>query len=161
MKVLGQLFLLFTVVSIVELYLLFRIAEITSWWVAVAMVLVPGMLGAWLAKREGARAFRAVVEAFATGHEPGGAILDGAMVLIASAFLITPGTLSDIAALLLLVPAVRRRVRGLVGARIRRAVERRIASGQVQVFGAGVPRPGGGGGSYEIIDAEDVRPPRP
>lgn len=155
MRVLGKLFLLFTVVSAVELYLLFKLAQITSWWVAVAMVLVPGMLGAWLAKREGAKAFRAIVAALTAGREPATAFLDGAIVLVASAFLVTPGTLTDIVGLLLLIPAVRARVRGVVGHRIRRAIEQRVASGEIHVFS-----PRGFGDSYEVIDADDIHPPR-
>ena len=63
MKTVGKLFLLFTVVTTVEFVLLLKLADATSWWVSVAMIVIPGLVGAWLLKREGAKAFRAVAEA--------------------------------------------------------------------------------------------------
>jgi UPF0716 protein FxsA len=159
MKTLGKLFLLFTVVSIVEVYLLLELAKATSWWVSVATVLVPGMVGAWLAKREGARALRQIREAVVLGEEPARAILDGVIVLVASVLLITPGVLTDITGILLLVPPVRRRVREIAGRRVRAYIDRKMERGSVLVYGGGSRSPTFDEGPFEIIDAEDVAKP--
>ena len=156
MKLLARLFLLFTLVTIVELYLLLKLAEVTNWWVTVAMVVVPGLVGAWLAKREGIKAFRGIREAASLTREPTGAILDGVIVLLAATLMITPGVLTDLTGLALLLPPVRRRVAVVVRTRFRRWLDRHVASGPVNVDLGRF----GGGGTYEVIDAEDIPRPR-
>jgi UPF0716 protein FxsA len=158
-KIVARLFLLFTLVSVVEVYLLLKVAQITSWWVTAAMVFVPGILGAWLAKREGAKAIREVGAALSLQREPTEAILDGAIVLVAAAFLIAPGVLTDLTGLALLVPPVRRMVREAIRARVRRAIDRKIASGGIRMVDFRNFGPMGGR-DYDVIDAEDI-PKRP
>jgi UPF0716 protein FxsA len=152
-KTVTKLFLLFTVLTTVELVLLFKVAEWTSWWVTVGMVFIPGLVGAWLAKREGGRALRAIRDAIALGREPASAILDGAIVLVAATLLLTPGVLTDVAGVLLLIPTIRRPVRELVSHRLRASIERRVASAQVTYFSSRVD----GDSRYEVIDADDIR----
>jgi len=159
MRTLGKLFLLFTVVTVVEWFLLLKLAEYTSWWVTIATVIVPGVVGAWLAKREGARAIRQIRDSFVSGAEPSRAIMDGALVLIASAFLITPGVLTDITGLLLLIPPVRARVRQYVGHRVGAAVKRRINEGSINVVYGNQTRSPFADGPFEVIDAEDIQKP--
>ena len=144
MKTVARLFLLMTVVTMVELFLLLKLGQLTSWWVTVAMIVVPGLLGAWLARREGARALGAIREAMSLQREPAGAILDGVIVLVAAVLLMTPGVLTDLTGLALLVPPVRLVVREYAKRRLRSALDRRIASGSVHV------------GGYEVIDADDI-----
>jgi UPF0716 protein FxsA len=162
MRTLGKLFFLFTVISVIELYLLFELAQMTSWAVTIATVLVPGIAGAWLARREGAKALRSIREALLLGQEPTDAIMNGAAVLVASTLLIAPGVLTDVAGLCLLLPGVRRPVLGFARRRIREAVDRRLRSGNVVVFGGAPYVPRYDEGPHEIIDAEDIpRPGRP
>ncbi|MBI4853203.1 MAG: FxsA family protein [Acidobacteria bacterium] len=134
MKLLAKLTLLFTVVTIVETYLLFLIAQYTSFWVSVAMIVFPGMLGAYLARREGRQAFARLKAALRFEQEPTSAVLDGAILLVAAAFLITPGTLTDITALLLMIPAVRRPIREYIKKRVQKAIENQIGSGTAKFF---------------------------
>lgn len=164
MKTLGKLFLLFTVVTVVELYLLLKLAEFTNWWVTIATIILPGLLGAWLAKREGTKALRKIREALSLTREPTGALIDAAIVLVAGAFLITPGVLTDLTGLALLLPPVRKPVRAYIQRRIRNAIDRKIASGRLQFFSRGM---GGFGsdpdeepGRFDVIDANDIRPNR-
>lgn len=152
MKIVARLFLIFTIVTAAELYLLLKLAELTSWWVTVAMIIVPGLVGAWLAKREGMKALAAIRDAMALAREPAGAILDGVLVLVAGAFLITPGVLTDIAGLALLVPPVRRVVREMVRTRVKKAIDRRLADGSIRVGGFDTMRRP----DYDVIDAEDI-----
>lgn len=152
MKVIAKLFLLFTLVAAVEVFLLLRLAQATSWWVTVATILVPGIVGAWLARREGMKALAGVREAASLAREPGGAILDGAIVLVAATLMIAPGVLTDLTGILLLVPPVRKGVREYARARLGRAIGRRMASGSINIVDFG-PR---GGAPYDVIDAEDI-----
>lgn len=107
MRLLLKLFLLFTLVPIVELLLLFVIADYTSWKVTLALVIATGIGGAWLARNQGGRAIRRLREQLRAGQIPDGAITDSALILVASALLLTPGVLTDIFALTLMIPWTR------------------------------------------------------
>jgi len=123
------LFLLFVVVPFVDLVLLLRVGSVLGFWPAVAFTIAMGILGAWLAKREGLRVWRAWRQALAELRTPDEGIIDGVLVIAGGALLITPGLITDAAGFLLLVPPTRRLVAGVV----RRAVDRRIASGRLHV----------------------------
>ena len=129
----GRLFLLFTLVPLVELALLIRIGEWLGVLPTVALVLATGVVGAALARREGVRTWRRVQEELEAGRVPGGELLHALMVVVSGAFLVTPGVLTDVAGLGLLV----RPVRELVIGRVRRSLETRVREGSVHVFGAG------------------------
>jgi UPF0716 protein FxsA len=107
---LFRLFLLFTLIPLVELILLVWIALQTNWMVTLAMIFLPGLLGAWLARREGLRCLREVRRQVLQGELPSGTLLEGLLILVAGALLITPGVLTDLAGFALLIPPVRRRV---------------------------------------------------
>lgn len=161
MKTIGKLFLLFTIVTTVELVLLLKLAELTNWWVSAAMIVIPGLVGAWLLKREGAKAFRAVVEAMSLQREPTTVILDGVLILIASVLLITPGVLTDLTGLALLIPAVRAVAREAIRRRVRTAVDQKLSEGRIRMatFDGYDNAPFGGARHAEVIDAEDIPKP--
>ncbi len=103
-----RLLLLFTLVPLVELVLLLILADKTSWQFTLALVLFTGVVGAALARHEGLRCLRRVQQKLAAGELPGDALLDGLMILLAGALLITPGVLTDLVGFALLLPAFRR-----------------------------------------------------
>ena len=130
--------LLFVAVPLLELALLLGLARLTSPWVTLGTVLVTGVVGGWLARREGLRTLARFRADTAAGRLPADPLLDGAMVLVAGAFLLTPGILTDAAGFALLIPGVRRAVRsGLKGYLAHRV--------SVRVLGPGAtaPRPRG------------------
>lgn len=114
-----RLLLLFTLVPVAELWLLVWVAQRTNWAAALGMILLPAILGSWLARHEGLRCLRAVQEQIAQGELPTDSLLDGLLILVAGALLITPGLLTDAAGLLLLIPPLRRLVRRYLVRRIR------------------------------------------
>jgi len=124
---------LFVVVPLVELYLLLWIGRFIGFWPTVGIVLVTGLLGSTLAKREGLKVWRAWQRSLETLTPPEQGVVDGVLVLIGGALLITPGVLTDMLGLMLLIPTTR----GLVAARVRRAIDRRIAAGRLQVVQSG------------------------
>ena len=121
--------LLFVVVPLVELYLLLQIASLIDFWPTVGLVVVTGIIGGTLAKLEGLRVLRAWREAFQTMTPPEQGVLDGVLVLAGGALLVTPGVLTDIVGLLMLIPPTRR----FIARRVRGLVDRAIETGRVQV----------------------------
>jgi UPF0716 protein FxsA len=119
-----RLLLLFTAVPLVELALLLEIGQRVGLPATLALVLGTGVLGAWLAKREGLRTLTRVREEMAAGKLPADALLDGLLILIAGAVLLTPGLLTDLFGFVLLIPGSRRAIRRRVAARLRRSLER-------------------------------------
>ncbi len=134
------LFLAFTVVPLLELYLLIGIGRQVGVLPTLGMVLVSGLAGAWLAKREGRRVLRDWRAATAQGRLPEEGILSGALVLAGGVLLVTPGVLTDVLGFLLLIPVTRR----FIAARLRRGLERRMQAGTLRVThfgGVGFPGP--------------------
>ncbi len=156
------LFLLFTVVPVVELYLLLQVGAVIGGWPTVGLVLFTGAVGAALARREGLRVLRDWQTALGAGRLPSEGVLSGLLVLVGGVLLVTPGLLTDVAGFSLLVPWTRRVVAGW----LRRWAKTRLQVAQVQMqvasapFG-GVPRPSAEAG--DVVDVEVLphdRPPR-
>jgi UPF0716 protein FxsA len=134
----GKLFLLFTVVPIVDLWLLLRIGRAIGVVPAVVLILATGLLGAALARAEGARVLGAWRRSLAEGRMPEEGVLSGALVLVGGVLLVAPGVLTDLAGLALLFPPTRRVAADALRGWVRRKVER----GQVRVVTFdGPPRP--------------------
>ncbi len=141
-----RLLLLFTAVPLVELALLLLIGRRVGLVATILLVLGTGVLGAWLAKSEGFKAFYRVREEMAAGRLPAEALLDGLLILIAGAVLLTPGLLTDLAGFALLTPFGRRAVRRAVAERMRRALQQPGAPTQrVIVVEPDPPEPPQGG----------------
>jgi UPF0716 protein FxsA len=108
--VLGRILLCVILVPLVELVLLTQLHQRTSLLTTVVVVLITGIVGANLARRQGLHVWRKIHEQTAAGKVPSQEILDAVMILLAGAFLITPGLLTDCVGFSLLVPGVRRRL---------------------------------------------------
>lgn len=134
MKLIGKIFLLFTLSTALELYLLLLLTNATSIWLTVALTIFSGMLGAYLLRREGLRAIAQIGAVFRLEKEPADAILDGAVVLVAAAFLITPGVLTDMAGLLLMLPIVRRPLVQYLKKRFQRSIEKQMQAGTLHII---------------------------
>jgi UPF0716 protein FxsA len=134
MKLLGKLFLLFTIITAVETYLLVLLTQYTNIWATIAMIIIPGMLGAYLVKREGRQAISRIKAALRLEQEPTTAVLDAALLLVAAAFLITPGVLTDLTGLLLMIPALRRPIREYIKNRVKQMIDNQINSGAMKFF---------------------------
>jgi len=117
------LLVLFLVVPFVELYVIIQVGHVLGVVPTLALLVAISMLGASLCKREGLAVVRRIQEQVAERRLPGVALLDGALVLLAGALLLTPGFITDAVGLLLLLPPVR------AGGRLilKRALLRRVA----------------------------------
>ncbi len=129
---------LFLVVPLAELAVIAEVSDRLGLLDTIAVLVLVSLAGAWLVKREGLGVWHRVHEQVANGRVPGRELLDGAIVLVAGALLLTPGFLTDIVGLLLLLPPVRAAVA---------ATARRRFGNRVEVVGIR-------SGSTRVIDIE-------
>ena len=118
------LFVIFIVVPIVELYVIIQVGGAIGTWPTIALLIADSILGAWLLRSQGRAAWARFNEALANRRPPAREVFDGAMIILGGAFLLTPGFITDILGLFLLLPPTRAIVRGFAG---------RIAKGNVYV----------------------------
>ncbi len=145
---LFNLILLFTLLPLVELALLIWIGTKTSLLFTICLVLTTGLVGASLARWQGWRIVRRIQNELAAGRMPADAMVDGLLILVAGAFLVTPGVITDLAGIVLLVPPLRAIVKRRVAASLRRHI--RVESVGGSGFQTGAP------GRDQIIDAEVI-----
>src|SRR5688500_14258051 len=136
---------LFLVVPIVELAIAIQVGRWIGALPTIVLLIAESMLGAWIVRREGAAAWRALTESAQSGRPPTRELADAVLVLVGGTLLLTPGFLTDIVGFLFVIPATRRLVRGPVSRWLGRAVARRVVAGGGGPFVAfgGVP-PGAG-----------------
>ena len=103
----GRLLLLFILVPLADLMLLLMIAGWTHWTTTVLLVLMSGFAGAWLAKRQSNALGMRIRDQMVQNMVPSNLLTDGAIIIFAAALLITPGLITDLAGLTLLIPFTR------------------------------------------------------
>jgi len=102
-----KLFLAFTLIPMIELYLLIKLGAVIGAFNTLLLVIFTGAAGAYLARLQGLQVMFRVRERLQEGEMPAEDMLDALIILIAGIVLLTPGLLTDIAGLLLLLPSVR------------------------------------------------------
>lgn len=102
-----RLLLLFTLVPLVELYLLIRLGRYIGVGATVAIVIGTGVVGAWLTRMQGLRVLRELRQRIESGQMPTGPLIDGLLIFVAGAVLLTPGLITDACGFLLLTPRFR------------------------------------------------------
>ncbi len=102
-----KLFLAFTLVPFLEIYLLIKIGAYIGAFNTVMIVILTGFLGALLARYQGLQTILRVREHLDRGEIPASEMLDALLILVAGIVLLTPGFLTDIAGLILLIPRTR------------------------------------------------------
>ena len=119
-----KLFLAFTIIPIIEIYLLIEIGSMFGALTAVALVILTGFLGAFLARMQGLQTLYRIQESLREGRMPSGELLDALLIGIAGLVLLTPGFLTDSAGFLLLIPSTRNAIKNW----LRRQIELRYMS---------------------------------
>ena len=160
--VLLALLVVFIVVPLAELYVIIKVGEAIGAPLTILILLLDSVLGSMLLRSQGRAVWRRFNETVRAGRVPHSEIIDGVLVIFGGAFLITPGFITDVIGVVLLVPPTR----ALVRRGVRRAIERRAvvtATGGVAGRRPGDERPGTGydvDGTATEVDLESRRLPR-
>ena len=120
---LGLLILAFVAVPILELVLLLRLGDALGFLPTLLLILLTGVAGAALARSQGLSVLNSMRRELGAGQLPVARVVDGALILAAGLLLLTPGVLTDVVGLLLLVPPLRALARRGLAARMRKLVE--------------------------------------
>jgi UPF0716 protein FxsA len=110
----GVLVLLFLVVPLAELYVIIQVGQAVGALNTIGLLILISAAGAWLVKREGMSVWKRFQRQVEAGAVPGKEMADGVMVLFAGALLMSPGFLTDLLGIALLLPPVRAGVRGVL-----------------------------------------------
>jgi len=102
-----KLFLAFTLVPFIEIYLLIKIGAQVGAFNTILIVILTGLLGASLARLEGIKTMTKVRESLNRGELPAEEMLDAMLIFVAGVVLLTPGFITDLTGLALLVPQAR------------------------------------------------------
>ncbi len=127
------LVLVFIAVPLIELYIIVETAGSIGTLQTIALLVLVSVVGAWMVKAQGLAVLWRVRGKLAEGRMPGKELVDGALVLLAGALMLTPGFVTDGVGLLLLFPPTRMAIRPLVIRRFRR---------RVAYYGPEAPGPG-------------------
>lgn len=122
-----RLFLLFTIIPVIEVWLLIKIGRGFGALPTVAILVAISMSGAWLARSQGVNILVSIRQELAAGRLPAAHILDGAFILAGGILLLTPGFFTDFIGLFFLFPVSRRLLKIWLG----RWLEQRLRSGSI------------------------------
>jgi UPF0716 protein FxsA len=138
------LFTIFILVPLIEIYVLIQVGQVIGPWWTILLLVLDSILGTWLIKREGGRAWRALRDALDSGRMPGTELADGALILIGGTLMLAPGFVTDAFGILLILPPTRPVFRRLLTT----LVARRVV--------LNVTRPGPGPSSGPVVRGEVV-----
>jgi UPF0716 protein FxsA len=135
---------------VVELAVMIQVGSWIGGWEMLALLVMVTFLGVWIVKQQGLGAWSRIRRDLAEGRVPGPAIVDGALILAAGVLFVIPGFVTDVMAVVLLLPPVRSLCRVALSRRFRVVAALHTASGSVH---------DGRGGAYDVDSR--VRPPSP
>ena len=137
---------LFVGVPLLEIFVLIQVGQVIGPWWTILLLVLDSIIGTWLIRREGGKAWRALRLALETGRMPARELADGALILVGGTLMLSPGFVTDALGILLIVP-------------VTRPVARRVLTQLItrRLLGTGnAKRPGpGSGGSVvrgEVVD---------
>jgi UPF0716 protein FxsA len=140
----ARLFLLFSIVPFIELFLLLTVGREIGVVPTVGMIILTAVIGAALAKREGLRVYTEWQRAISEMRVPEEGITSGLLVLVGGALLIAPGVLTDVVGILLMIAPIRRVLARFIEGRVRKHLDavRQAEAAGVPFGGAASAGPG-------------------
>jgi UPF0716 protein FxsA len=145
----AVLFTVFIVVPLIEIYVLVQVGQVIGAWWTILLLVLDSLLGTWLIRREGGRAWAALNDALRNGRMPARELADGALILTGGTLMLAPGFVTDALGVLLILPPTRPLFRHLLTT----LAARRMTPD--------VTRPGPGPGSGPVVRGEVVDDDRP
>ncbi len=97
----------FVVMPIVEIFVLIQVGQVIGAWWTVVLLVADSILGGWLIRREGGRAWRALQTALESARMPSTELADAALILLGGALMLSPGFVTDAFGVLLILPLTR------------------------------------------------------
>ncbi|MFC7494190.1 MULTISPECIES: FxsA family protein [unclassified Nocardioides] len=150
------LFVLFVLVPLLEIYVLVQVGQVIGAGWTILLLIADAILGTWLIRHEGGRAWQALRDALDSGRMPATELADGALILIGGTLMLAPGFITDAFGILLILPFTRPVFRRVLGA----AVARRLTVDFLDVRTQAGPQtrqgPGPGPGEGPIVRGEVV-----
>jgi UPF0716 protein FxsA len=126
---LFKLFLTFTLVPVIEIYLLIKVGGHIGAFKTVLLVIATGFAGAYLARLQGMQTMLRVRNSLEQGRMPAEELLDAVLIFAAGLVLLTPGFLTDAMGLLLLFPETRHYVKRYLKRRLEPYIDSRHYTG--------------------------------
>lgn len=136
----------FVVVPLVEIWTILQVGKVVGPWWTIALLVLDSIIGSWIIRREGGRAWAALRQALGAGRMPASELADAALILIGGTLMLTPGFVTDAVGILLILPMTRPIARRMLTT----VVERRLLA---------TPRAGGAGPGWP--PGNDRRPEPP
>lgn len=126
------------VMPLVEIAAIIAVGQVLGLWPTIILLVLESAFGAWLVRREGSHAWRALSTALRTGAMPSRELSDAALILVGGALLLTPGFVTDVVGFLVVAPPTRPVARRI----LERVVAQRLLGGLVPAAGmpGGMPR---------------------
>lgn len=147
------LVLLFLVMPLAELFVLIQVGQLIGVWWTILLLIADSVIGAWIVRREGARAWTALQSALAAGKMPSTEIADGALILLGGAMMLTPGFVTDILGVVLILPVTRPFFRRILATVVQK---RLVTAAMPSTFGPGARPRNDDIVTGEVIDKDNI-----
>jgi len=148
-RVLPALLAAFVVVPVLEIWVIIKVGSVIGPWWTILLLIADAVVGSWLVRHEGRRAWRALRVALEQGRMPANELADGMLLLIGGTLMLAPGFVSDIVGALMIVPITRPIGRRILAGFVARRLDVRLM-GATNAEG---PRPG----HDDVIQGEVIR----
>jgi UPF0716 protein FxsA len=97
----------FIVVPILEIYVIIQVGQVIGAWWTILLLIADSIVGSWLIRREGRRAWLALTTALQSGRMPATELADGGLILVGGTLMLSPGFVTDAVGILLVLPFTR------------------------------------------------------
>lgn len=124
-----RLFILFTAVPVLELAILIKVGSYIGTGNTIMIVLLTAIAGAYMVKLEGIGVMYRIQQSMQEGIFPAEEMINGVMILVAGALLLTPGFFTDVIGFLMVIPVTRHYIKKLV----RHYIDRKMSAGEINI----------------------------
>jgi len=130
----ARLFLIFTAVSLLEIFVLVKVGGFLGAWPTIFLVIITALIGSALVRSQGLQLVQKLQQRMAAGEIPGQQLVEGLMLIITGVLLVTPGFVTDLCGLLLLQPTIRANIAKVILANVKFAPQATMGGFSSQGF---------------------------